>query len=115
MSDESLNEFWKIEGKELDEHRAKIKEEQKLTRKYTDDGKQEVDAKLAQFLNIHSMNLSTSVRNYIEKSKNRTLKDEETIASLGLIAHERKKFLKSLTIVEDKFQRRLEEVKMLSK
>ena len=39
------------------------------------------------------MNLSTSVRNYIEKSKTRNLKDEETIASLGLIAHERKKFL----------------------
>ena len=61
------------------------------------------------------MNLASSVRTFIEKSKNRTLSDEEAISSLGLIAHERKKFLKSLNLVEEKFQRRLEEVKMLSK
>ena len=29
--------------------------------------------------------------------------DEESVASLGLIAHERKKFLVSLKLVEDKF------------
>ena len=41
--------------------------------------------------------------------------DQETVVSLGLIAHERKKFLRSLKTVECKFQRRLKEVKMLAK
>ena len=61
------------------------------------------------------MNLASGVKTFIEKSKKGTLSDEEAVSSLGLIAHERKKFLKTLKTVEEKFQRRLEEVKMLSK
>ena len=61
------------------------------------------------------MNLNSSVRDYIEKSKTKKMTDQETVVSLGLIAHERKKFLRSLKTVECKFQRRLKEVKMLAK
>ena len=79
------------------------------------DNKVEVDQKLEQFMNIHSMNLALPVRHFIEKSKLHTLTDEETISSLGLIAFERKKFLRSLKMVETNFQRRLKEVNMLAK
>lgn len=49
------------------------------------------------------MNLTASVRNYIERSKKGKLSEEESISSLGLVAFERKKFLKTLKAVETKF------------
>ena len=41
--------------------------------------------------------------------------DDETISSLGLLAFERQKFLKSLKMLETKYQRRLKEVNLLAK
>ena len=49
------------------------------------------------------MNLSKNIREYVEKSKSGKLRDEEAISSLGLMAWERKKFLKSVKNLEDKF------------
>ena len=82
---------------------------------FTTDGQVEVDKKLEQYLSIHSMNLSKSVCDYIERSKTGKLGEGEQIKQLGLIAFERKKFLKSLSAVEVKFQRRLKEVNILAK
>ena len=80
-----------------------------------DTTKATVDKKLQEFLSIHSINLTTRVREFIEKQKKHELSDEEAISSLGLIAFERKKFLKSLGAVEQGFQRRLKQMNMLSK
>ena len=41
--------------------------------------------------------------------------DEETISSLALVTYERQKFLKSLKMIETKYQRRLREVNLLAK
>ena len=61
------------------------------------------------------MNLSISIREYLEKSKMGSLSESETVSSLGLVAFERKKFLKSLRAIEIKFQKRLKEFTGLGK
>lgn len=66
MSDLSLNEFWQVEGQELEKER-KRKKKGNGEILFQDDGKIEIDSKLEQYLSIHSMNLSSSVRNYVEK------------------------------------------------
>lgn len=102
LSDDSLNEFWKVEGVELTREKKLHKERLKMLL-FDTSNKVEVDAKLEQFLNIHSMNLTPSVREYIEKSKKRTMTDHETISSLGMLAFERTKFLKSIKMIETKY------------
>lgn len=57
MSDNSLNEFWKVEGDELEKERKKMKEDNKKEI-FTNDGRVEIDEKLEQYLSIHSMNLT---------------------------------------------------------
>lgn len=57
MSDNSLNEFWKVEGDELEKERKKKKEDNKKEI-FTNDGRVEIDEKLEQYLSIHSMNLT---------------------------------------------------------
>lgn len=114
LSDESLNEFWKIEKTELAKESKLHKERMKMML-FDKSNKVEVDDKLDQFLNIHSINLTSSVRKYIENSKLRKMTDTETISQLGLVVYERKRFLRALKIVETRFQRRLKEVEMLAK
>lgn len=92
-----------MEGQELEKERKKKKEGNGDILFQEDDGKIEIDSKLDQYLSIHSMNLTASVRNYIERSKKGKLSEEESISSLGLVAFERKKFLKTLKAVETKF------------
>ncbi len=65
LSDVSLDEFWKVEGEELEKERKKLKDERKKDLFNTNE-KIEVDSKLQQYLSIHSMNLTSSVRNFIE-------------------------------------------------
>ena len=62
-----------------------------------------IDKKLEEYLSIHCINLSKPVREFIQKSQNQELTDEEAISSLGLVAFERKKFMKSLASVEQGF------------
>ena len=102
LSDKSLHEFWTVEGKELEEYKKEIKDKGKEVL-FNEDGQQEIDKKLEEYLSIHSMNLSKNIREYVEKSKSGKLRDEEAISSLGLMAWERKKFLKSVKNLEDKF------------
>ena len=109
ISDESLNEFWKVEGAELEKERKRL-QEQKQQILFSNNDKVEIDQKLEQFLNIHSMNLTQSVRNYLEKNKTKKMNEEQTISQLGMIAFERKRFLKALKNVETRFQRRLKEL-----
>ena len=103
-----------MEGRELEKERKALKAK-KANILFSNDDKVEVDQKLEQFLSIHSMNLSIGVRQYLEKSKQRKLTDEEAVSNLGLIAFERKKFLASLKAVEIKCRRRIGHVKLLAK
>jgi len=74
----------------------------------------QLDKKLEEFLSINSMNLTSGVREFIERSRQGPLSDEEAISSLGLIAFERKKFLKSIQAIENRFQRRLKQMSKLA-
>lgn len=82
---------------------------------FKDNGMKEIDKKLEEYLSIHSMNLTSSVRNYVERSKKGKLSEEEQISQLGLVAYERKKFLKTIQIIEDKFQRRVNQINKVAK
>ena len=66
MSDTELNEFWQVEGLELEKER-KILKSRKKNILFTDNGKMEVDKKLTEYLSIHSMNLTLSVRQFVER------------------------------------------------
>ena len=61
------------------------------------------------------MNLSMSVRQYLEKSKKGKLTDEEAVSNLGLLAFERKRFLSSLKAVEIKCRRRIGGISHIAK
>ena len=63
----------------------------------------EIDAKLEEYLTIHSMNLTSDVRDYLKRRKEGKMTPHDEISALGLIAFERKKFLKSLRAIETKF------------
>jgi len=47
---------------------------------FKDNGMKEIDKKLEEYLSIHSMNLTSSVRNYVERSKKGKLSEEEQIS-----------------------------------
>ena len=102
ISDESLNEFWQVEGEELEKERNNLKRKEGTVAlpSEKEKGKIEIDQKLDQFLSIHSMNLTSNVREYLDKAREGKLSSEETISKLGLVAFERKKFLKSVAVVE---------------
>ena len=66
MSDGTLNEFWHVEGAELEKEK-KEQQKKKANILFTDNDKVEIDQKLEQYLSIHSMNLSIGVRQFLEK------------------------------------------------
>jgi len=66
-----------------------------------------VDHKLEEFLNAHSAYLTPVIANFLKKRKQGTLETREMIIDLSIIAHERNKFINSLSSLERAFQQRL--------
>ena len=77
ISDDEVNEFWHIEGRELNQKRALAKEREQTVMFAGDSEKMMMDKKLEEYLSIHSTNLSVNVRAYIEKAKKGTMTEEE--------------------------------------
>ena len=102
MSDTELYEFWKVEGADLEKERKNLSQK-RVEAIFDKSEKVEIGDKLEEFLSIHSMNLTLSIRQYIEESKKGKVNDERMISLLGMINFERRKFLKSLKNVESKF------------
>ena len=67
ISDTDLNEFWHKEAHELEAERKELRDKKHYTPGEGNNTKLSVDKKLEEFLSVHSANLTTSVREFIQK------------------------------------------------
>eukprot|EP00347_Sterkiella_histriomuscorum_P009499 403340982 len=103
LQNESDQEYWEIDPK--DEDFDEVQE-----------GTSQLQSKHEAYLKLHSQNLSTHIQNYLNKiEKGQEIQINERISDLGLMAFERKQFIKSLHKLKKAFQIQFRQVQFMSK